>query len=853
MSSQLNQKTPGRNDPCPCGSGKKYKKCCGAGQSSVTRTTQQHPLLASALSALEQGDPASARNICNRILGDNADDATALQILGISSFQLGLNPDAENALKQAFSVESENGWIANSLASVLQELNKLEEAYPIARKAVELEPANADAHNNLGMIYRKGGHLDKALEEFDKACNLDKSNPMMLVNLGEALLKLERLPEARVRFEKALKLNPSFVSAENNLGVVLQKLHEHENALKYLNHAHSLSPDDPEILNNIALVYKDKGDKENAIEYFKKALNVAPSYALAYVNLAEISLHSGELSHSREMCNRALALSPDLAQAHKQMAEILSDSGDFKAARAEYLKALNLDPIYLEAINGLAKLYLIQDDHHGAYECLSRVKDYFPDSFTINSRYISVLTYQKKFDEAVEVLGRLKKIHGDDPDYFKLEAFVYSELGEAEKARESYRQASNIAPNSAEIFLEWARFEEKNHNLDEALVLLDRAVESSTDSAPYAHILRSVVFRRRKEFDKAMAEMDQVEIDSESINELQKSALYERANVLDRSGRFDEAYHYYKLAAITRAKVKNLTYDEKAAEEQVNRDIKFYSKEMLAALPRARVDNEPKQPIPLFIVGFPRSGTTLTEQILVSHPNIAPGGELTLVTELKSSQLNVIGSSQDQYPSCLGKLIGRDDAQDIVQKWRQHYLDRCNEIGIVDSNRRFFTDKMPLNLIDLPFITMLFPDSPIIHVIRNFMDSAMSAVFSNFAHGIQWVDSFESAAHFHLQTMKLIDHIKENLEMNYLSVKYEDLVKDQEFWSRKIVDFVGEEWDDRCLDFHKTKRVAATASYEQVTRKIYTTSLARYKNYEKHLQKPLEILRPVMEKYGYLD
>jgi len=850
---QGKQGLPGRNDPCPCGSGKKYKKCCGAEQSPAPQKMRKHPLMADAISALERGNPSTARELCQRILGESESDATALQILGISSFQLGLASEAENALKQAFLAEPGNGWIANSLASVLQELNKLEEAYPVAQKAVALEPTNADAHNNLGMIYRKGGHLEKALSEFDKACSLDKHNPMMLVNLGETLLKLERLPDAQKKFEKALNLDPGFISAENNLGVVLQKLHKHESALRHLNHARSLSPSDPEILNNIALVYKDIGDKVAAINYYNQALKVDPSYALASVNLAEYSLEAGDLKKAREMCSNALTISPDLPQAHKLMAEIFLDSRDFESAYSEYQKALDLDPAYTQVIIGLADWFLLQDDYNGAYECLVRVKDRFPDSFSIHAKYLDVLKFQKKRDEAYRTLNQLKKTYGDNVELLKIQPFVYYAFDDTDKARESFQLASAADPKDGRIILEWAKFEERNHNLDDALALLDKAVGLNPDLAAYAHVTRSVIFRRRKEYDKAIAEVDQVELDSEKATELRKSALFEKANVLDRSGQYDDAYHFYELAAATRAKVQNNTYDPIDTQESVDKHIEFYSKEMLAALPRARVEDNVKQPIPLFIVGFPRSGTTLVEQILVSHPDISAGGELSFINEIQSSQLQDIGGNKDNYPYCLANLIGREDAEDIVQEWRQFYLDRCEEIGIVDRECRFFTDKMPLNLVDLPLITMMFPDSPIIHVMRNFMDSALSSVFSDFAHRISWVDKTESAAHYYLHIMRLIDHYRENLEMNYLLIRYEDLVEDQETWSRKMLNFVGEEWDETVLEFHKTKRIATTTSYEQVTRKIYKTSVARYKNYETHLQKPLEILRPVMEKYGYLD
>ena len=188
----------------------------------------------------------------------------------------------------------------------------------------------------------------------------------------------------------------------------------------------------------------------------------------------------------------------------------------------------------------------------------------------------------------------------------------------------------------------------------------------------------------------------------------------------------------------------------------------------------------------------------------------------------------------------------------MLDKWRNFYLGEVRKRGITNNNELLFTDKMPLNVDNLPLISMLFPESPIIHIVRNPMDVCLSSMFSDFMHGHEWLNSIVDAAVFYKQTTTLVEHFKQNLPMRYLELRYEDLVADQEDWSRKIIDFVGLPWDEQCLQFHKTKRVARTASYDQVNQKIYNTSVARYKNYEKHLAKPLEILEPVMKQYGYL-
>lgn len=268
-------------------------------------------------------------------------------------------------------------------------------------------------------------------------------------------------------------------------------------------------------------------------------------------------------------------------------------------------------------------------------------------------------------------------------------------------------------------------------------------------------------------------------------------------------------------------------------------------------MPEYYPENDRAKSIPVFIVGLPRSGTTLLEQILCSHPGIVAGGELSFISEILDSATKDIGSDKF-YPECLAEL-NDNNIVTVAGKWREYYLTRAKELDIEMEGSNWFTDKMPLNTNHLLLISLIFPESPIIHIVRNPMDACLSTMFSNFAHGHDWANNIVHTAIYSKAVFGLVEHYQENLKMKFMQLRYEDLVADQEKWSRKVINFVGEDWDDSVLDFHETKRVARTASYAQVNQKIYTSSVARYKKYEKHLKEPLEILRPVMRRYGYLD
>jgi hypothetical protein len=202
------------------------------------------------------------------------------------------------------------------------------------------------------------------------------------------------------------------------------------------------------------------------------------------------------------------------------------------------------------------------------------------------------------------------------------------------------------------------------------------------------------------------------------------------------------------------------------------------------------------------------------------------------------------------YPEALAELW-MGDHRDDLDNLRDHYLRRVAQLGIVPPGAAWFTDKMPLNEMNLGLIHLLFPQSPLIHVIRHPLDVVLS-VFSNLlTHGYFCSYALETAARHYVLAMELVEHYRREMDLRYLAVRYEDVVQDQEASIRRVLDFVGEDFDPRCLAFHENTRYARTASYAQVSEKLYGRSRFRYRHYLAQLQPVVPILAPVMERLGY--
>jgi hypothetical protein len=274
---------------------------------------------------------------------------------------------------------------------------------------------------------------------------------------------------------------------------------------------------------------------------------------------------------------------------------------------------------------------------------------------------------------------------------------------------------------------------------------------------------------------------------------------------------------------------------------------RFFRRARVKLIPFAEID--PSMPQPIFVVGYPRSGTTMVEQTLSAHPLISAGDELTFILDLTRIIPRWL-ASPNPFPGCLTDLWMGDNRL-APNQFRDYYLRRSQELGIFEEGTRFFTDKMPLNETHLGLIHILFPHAPIIHVRRHPLDT-LTSNFSNFlTHGFNQSFDVKTIAQHYALVDGLVEHYKEQLDLNYLEIRYEELVGNQEKHVRRMLEFVGVDFDPRCLSFHENQRYARTASYAQVTEKLYDKSIYRYRHYRKYLDQAVAILRPTMSRLGY--
>lgn len=562
---------------------------------------------------------------------------------------------------------------------------------------------------------------------------------------------------------------------------------------------------------------------------------------------AEQAFREKDLKNAAFHCLHVLEHAPCHAQALVLLYRIRAAERNFRAAEAVLKRAVRLDPNQIWPTNELS-LLLYQKGERGPAEFHARnAIRIAPRNPRAQAMMGSIFTDANRNLAGEYHYRRALELLGDNARLYANLALNLKQQGRMDESEEFFRKSVELEPGNFQTLIAWVRMEEARRNFDRAWELLDQAEKLGQRPGAIA-LAKAVLYGRQKKFDEAIAVLDGL-TESEDDQESDPTAthLLEKGRLYDQLGRYDDAWACYEKGKRRVREIGKREYQGEVANRLVARLKSFFAKGRLDLLPSAELREGVAQP--LFIVGFPRSGTTMVEQTLTAHPNICAGDELTFIGDLTRFSPKMLNSPMP-YPESLADLwIGENlGGLDHMRDW---YLGRVKQLGIVEEGARRFTDKMPLNEMHLGLISMVFPQSPIIHLIRHPLDVIVS-VFSNYlTHGFCCAFSLETAARHYALVMDLVFHYRDTLDMKYMPVRYEDVVEDQEAHVRAMLDFVGEPFDERCLNFHENTRYARTASYAQVTEKLYSRSVARYRNYLKHLEPIIPIVQPAMERLGY--
>ncbi len=567
----------------------------------------------------------------------------------------------------------------------------------------------------------------------------------------------------------------------------------------------------------------DAGQAGQALGPLGEALQVNPESVDAYNAVAMAQQALGHAGQAEEALTQALSRAPRHPESLNMMGVVKDQAGRADEAEAYFRQAVGAAPDYHGAHLNLGTLLARGNRIDDAIVSLTHAIRTNPNNPQAYAIMYNVLMRRGALNAALPVLEGWVGLEPNNPRIKAELGGLLTQLGEHEKATACLDAALALNPDLPEARIKKAELLDQQGDRDGAWELIRPMIESGEKNAEAALLFGALSghLDRREEAAELLTRAI-----AERWNPALEGGLQHRAAELyDRLGRVDDAFRHARLGNAAFA-AAGLPFDVDAHEAWVNRLIATYGGESVADLAQAETGRD----LPVFIVGMPRSGTSLVEQIIASHPQAHGAGELVYIKDIAGE---LERNCNAPYPELAPMLTPEElnwGADQYLERLRAH-APKATRI----------VDKMPNNLHYVGLIAQLFPGARIIHTRRDPVDTCLSCYFQAFP-GLSYTRDLAHLGRYHNAAERLMAHWKQVLPVTIHTVQYEQLISDQERVSRELIDYCGLLWDDACLQFHKTRRTVATASYDQVRQPLYSKAVGRWKPYEAHLQPLLAVL-----------
>jgi tetratricopeptide (TPR) repeat protein len=671
----------------------------------------------------------------------------------------------------------------------LHQAGRLDEAAHLYEVALARYPSNADACCLLGVVRNQQGQPAQAVELIERAVALRPGVASFHANLGLAWQSQGRLRESAEEFGKALLLCPDDVAIHVNRGVIVRAM----------------------------------GEKALALEHFRRATELSPRLAQARTNLGALLTELGRSEEALPHCQIAVAIEPMLVEAHINLGNALRVLGRLTEARASYLEAMRIDPTRGQAASGLGLTAIQENAWDEALDWLRKAVELEPRSVEFLRHLAEAASDRKRYPEVQACCERILELDPDHAIAHNALGFILHEAGRHDDARGRYQTAIRLKPDLAVA----------HHNLG---VLEEELGDLAAAEAHFRTTLRlepthvTALARLATLLGGALSEVDiaalRQRLTDPGLAPIDcANLLFGLAQVHDSRNAFAEAAACLEWAnnlALAEQERLGGAYDPAEQLRLVDSVIDAFPPALFDRLAGAGLDTQR----PVFIVGLPRSGTTLIEQILASHPRVHGAGEIPLARR-SLEEIPELLNRADEPMRCMPDV----NAEILVELARRHDH-RLREFDGGRSER--IVTKMPENYFYLGLIALMFPRAVLIHCRRDLRDVAVSCWLTNF-NEIRWANHFDHIACRFAGYRRLMDHWRSALPATIHEVDYEETVADLEGVARRLLSRCGLEWHPACLEFHRTRRPIRTASLTQVRQPIYQRSVGRWKSYAHEL------------------
>jgi tetratricopeptide (TPR) repeat protein len=651
--------------------------------------------------------------------------------------------------------------------------------------------------------------------------------------LSHAVNLLQESPVlAEQQAREILRLYPEMDAALQVLGTSYRLQGKPLEALSIIEPLAEQHADTPGILHELGLCLGAAGRGSAAIEVLQNAVRIDPTHGGAWRTLGDQLSAAGEDAAAEQAYERHLAVSTR----HPELVEAASALQQGKLAIAERLTrdVLKKDPVDVVAIRMLAAIGLRLGQLDDAKDLLERCLELAPSFHLARHGYALVLFRRYELDAALAQIDKLLTLEPNNPNYLILKGTILVRKGDHVPALELYERILENYSVQATAHLNYGHTLKTVGRLDEGISAYRKTIELSPAAG---------------EAYWSLANLKTFRFTDEDIEEMRKQLLPEGGDPDNRAhfafalgkafedrGKFDESFEHYRLGNEIRHKLQR--YNARANAVNAARQIRTLDHEFFAA---RQGWGCPAQG-PIFIVGLPRAGSTLLEQILASHSQVEGTAELPDVIAISRR----LGQKSRKNPASYYPEILTDLSEAAVRELGESYLSTTQ---VQRRGSPFFIDKMPNNSQHIGLIHLILPNARIIDARRHPMGGCFSCYKQLFARGQTFTYGLKDLGRYYRDYVRLMDHWDEVLPGRVHRVQYEDMVDDTEAQVKGVLEYCGLEFEEQCLRFYETDRAIRTPSAEQVRQPVYKEGLEHWRNYEKHLGPLKAALGPVLKRY----
>lgn len=650
------------------------------------------------------------------------------------------------------------------------------------------------AYKNAADLLQKG-EFNLAEQQLSEILKKYPDDPNALRLSGVSSLEQNKPEVALIPLQKAVKVAPEFRQAHENLALVWTKLGDLNKAEISLKKSLEIDPSNFTNWKSLGDVLSDQGKEKEADKAYKNAISTDKKYLDLQKAMSQVQ--KGNLGEAEKIYRSILSDDPNNVDALRLLALLASRTGAIDQAINMLENCVKIAPDYALAWENLAKLYRQKDDPDSlqkAANCFGKATELRPDWAEGWAGLGTMQTRSSQHEEGIISYKKSIELKTNQPRVHLSLGHVYKTTGNQEECINSYKDAINYDENFGEAYWSLAN-------------------------------LKTYKFNTR--------EIDQMEkrVDLPEVPEREKvHFLFSLGKAFEDAGNYDKSFNYYKKGNdLNRGRT---TYDPKAIEALSDRLKLFFTKDKFEEYKSSGCNSG----APIFIVGLPRSGSTLVEQILASHSKVEGTMELPNIMNIARKLGN---SSKDRtaYPEIIETLQDSD-----LTLLGQAFV---NETEFLRTGKPHFIDKMPNNFSHIGLLKLILPNAKVIDARRNPMDTCFSCYKQLFARGQAFTYDLSEIARYYVNYVNLMDHWNKVLPGYVFKIQHEALLQDQEGITRDLLEFCELDFESSTLEFYKTERAVKTASSEQVRQPINTKGLNQWKNFESHLNDLKHYLAPI--------